>query len=244
MQTLYFFNYNNYYNRIVKQQKLISDYVALGDTVFLGTVSGINFNPNDGVNTEQVVNIDQIIKNGEAIDLNRTHPDYLITTDEDSNIISRWFIIDSQRTRGSQYKLTLRRDLVVDYYNDTVNAPCFIEKATLGDDNPLIFNSENMTYNQILSDVDTLEDETHCPWIVGYFTKEREDASEKAKPGGDGRINVTASFNSDFIPSNTYTTEAEWKASDLYKLTQKTYKRNRYSYHYIIYDCKSKKPFR
>jgi len=43
--------------------------------------------------------------------------------------------------------VTLRRDVVVDNYNDIIEAPMFIEKGYVQDSNPLIFNNENMGYN-------------------------------------------------------------------------------------------------
>lgn len=40
--------YNNYYNRIIK----VGSYISYIDQTFLN----VNFNPNDGLNTEQIVN--------------------------------------------------------------------------------------------------------------------------------------------------------------------------------------------
>lgn len=63
--TLYLLHYNNYYNRQVKRESTSSAYYQYlvkangsytdsnGNT---NTPTGINFIPNDGVNTEQVVN--------------------------------------------------------------------------------------------------------------------------------------------------------------------------------------------
>lgn len=50
---LYLLHYNNYYNRIVKKEETLSDYLPyqIGETI-----ENINFIPNDFINTEQIVN--------------------------------------------------------------------------------------------------------------------------------------------------------------------------------------------
>ena len=152
---IYLLNYNNYYNRICKKEDTLTDYLnyQVGDTI-----QGVNFNPNDGVNTELIVNTNQ-------------RANYLLAV-EDNTINSRWFIIESTRLRNGQHKLMLRRDLIADNYNDIVNAPCFIEKATVNDSDPAIFNSENMTFNQIKASETELKDETGSAWVVGYIPRD------------------------------------------------------------------------
>ena len=69
-------NYNNYYNRIVKKYSTVSDY-ALNYTN--GTVTSVvNWNPNDGVNTEQIINWNK-----------GWDPDYLVAYNDDYSIDSR-----------------------------------------------------------------------------------------------------------------------------------------------------------
>ena len=46
MPSIYIYNYNNYYNRLSKREGSLNLY---GESIH--TQSGINFNPNDGVNT-------------------------------------------------------------------------------------------------------------------------------------------------------------------------------------------------
>lgn len=156
--TLYILEYNNYYNRIVKKEDSLSAYLEY----VLGTYEGIiNWNPNDGVNTTQVLN----------------HPvdegDYLLVVDDTNTIVSRWFIVESTRLRNGQYQLTLVRDVMVDYYDNIINAPAFIEKATVVDiDDPAIYNSEDMTFNQIKQQEILLKDPTKCAWVVGYIPRD------------------------------------------------------------------------
>jgi hypothetical protein len=156
--TLYILKYNNYYNRILKREINIQSYLDYE----IYSVSGINFNPNDGVNTTHILG-GATSYSGEG--------DYLLITDDYNNIVSRWFIIDAQRVRAGQYSLTLRRDLFVDYWDKLLDAPAFIEKAILPDSSPLIFNSENMTFNQIKTGEVLIKDKTQCPWVVGYYSK-------------------------------------------------------------------------
>lgn len=161
---LYIYDYNNYYNRIYKKAgDSIADYV---DYLYYGPVVGVyGFTPGDGVNTTQVIGTNvQPYYDGKG--------NYLIAHNPETNEIdSRWFIIDHNRTRNGQWVLTLRRDLIADYYYDIIEAPMFIEKATLSADNPLLFNKEEMTYNQILKSSTQIKDKSGCSWIVGYYAK-------------------------------------------------------------------------
>lgn len=163
--TLYILKFNNYLNRVVKKFNTFYNYeeYILGDPIV-----NINFNPNDGITTEQIINWNPANGNG----------DYLLAIDDNGDINSRWFIMEAARTRAGQYRLTLRRDLLADFYEDYINAPCFIEKATLSAANPLLFNRENMTYNQIKQSENLLKDETNSAWIVGYIPR---DAFQQAQ---------------------------------------------------------------
>lgn len=157
---LYFLIYNNYYNRIVKRESTLDDYI---DYVVGNPVLGVtNWNQRDGVSTEQVLN-------SWVYDT----PDYLVVTDDSGNIVSRWFVIESEYLRGQQYRVTLYRDVIVDNYEDILQAPCFIEKATPQSiRDPAIYNNEDMTFNQIKKNETLLWDETKCPWIVGYIPRD------------------------------------------------------------------------
>ena len=180
--TILTLKFNNYFNRIVKTGDL-DTYAPF----IVNRINNVNFNPADGVTTTQIINSSE-----------ENIGDYLVLLD-DTTIVSRWFIIDSTRLRNGQYELQLRRDLFVDAYNDVIQAPMFIEKATLDPDNPLIFNSENMSYNQIKQSETLLKDGTECAWIVGYM----------ARNDGEGNIthisgNVTTA-NNQYISLTTMT---------------------------------------
>ena len=180
--TILTLKFNNYFNRVVKTGDL-DTYAPF----IVNRINNVNFNPADGVTTTQIINSSE-----------ENVGDYLVLLD-DTTIVSRWFIIDSTRLRNGQYELQLRRDLLVDAYNDVIQAPIFIEKATLDPDNPLIFNSENMSYNQIKQSETLLKDGTECAWIVGYM----------ARNDGEGNIthisgNVTT-MNNQYISLTTMT---------------------------------------
>ena len=176
---LYLLNYNNYYNRIIKREENLSDYLPylLGDPI----VNIINWTPGNGLTTSQIINQWQY-----------EQPNYVIAVDENGNINSRWWVIDAQYVRLTQYALTLRRDVVADYKQLILNAPIFVEKATLSaGDYPLILNREDMSFNQIKTRETPLYDKTGCPWIVGYIPK---DSFQEATT-----INATVNLSEDSV---------------------------------------------
>lgn len=165
---LYFFKgYNNYKNRQVKFSDALSDYTSnytfsqpLNST--FTTTTAVDFNENDGVETECVVNW----KPSPMFE-----PDYMlvVTNDGNNTIVSRWFVMEWVRTRSNQYRATLRRDVIADNYNDLQTVPLFVQKGILRDDNPLIYTKESLEVNQIKKEEVLLKDETEKSWIVGYF---------------------------------------------------------------------------
>jgi hypothetical protein len=96
-------------------------------------------------------------------------PDYLIAEDENTHEFSRWFIINFTRIGGKQYNLVLRRDLIVESIYAVLDAPCYVEKATLDDSDPMIVNDEKFPVNQIKKEEIALYDYTYSPWIVQYL---------------------------------------------------------------------------
>lgn len=166
MSTIYIFsNFNNYYNRIVKKENTISDYINKYTVEY--QLSGVNFVPNDGVNTTHVF--------GSSLHYYSGKGDYLIEVNEINEIVSRWFVIDNVRDRAGQWTLTLHRDLIVDYYSEVIESPVYIEKAILTDTDPLIYNNEQLTVNQIKTSQELLKDETNSAWLVGYLSAKAQD---------------------------------------------------------------------
>lgn len=154
MSTIYLLNYENYYNRkcALPQTNVINyeDYI-------LAEFDNINFNPNDGINTELIVNY-----TGKT-------PNYLLVVDSYPIVDSRWYVLEAQRTRSGQLRLVLRKDLVADYYDYILDAPAMIERGRLSAYDPYIFNDEGMAFNQIKQSETLLKDESEIPWVVGYM---------------------------------------------------------------------------
>lgn len=61
----------------------------------------------------------------------------------------------------------------MDFNIKIMNSPCFVEKGFINDPNdPLLLNSEGMSFNQIKKDEFFIRDETNCAWLVGYLKKD------------------------------------------------------------------------
>lgn len=134
MVTLQVFNYNNYYNRQLKRSDVLENY---GTPLY--ELSGVNFNPNDGITTEQDLGNLLVQYSGLG--------NYLLVVEAPNTIVSRWFIIEVKRNRGGQYKALLKRDVLADYYDQIIDSDLYLEKTTLPISNPLIFNTEGMLFN-------------------------------------------------------------------------------------------------
>jgi len=153
--TLYLLQYKNYYNRKADKFDTIDEYPTP-----LATFQGVvNWNPNDGVRTEQIINY-----NGDM-------PDYLVVCENDaaSTINSRWYITESARTRNGQFKLSLLRDVVADWWDEIITAPAFVEKGYIDINDGAIFNDENVLVSQIKVGETLLKDRTGSGWVVGYY---------------------------------------------------------------------------
>lgn len=157
--TLQAIKYNNYYNR---QLKIADNYVEIDPNPYWE--EGIYFNFSDGVNTTQVV--DDLVED----------KDYCILYELGglASLHSRWFIIDAEYQLNGQTVLTLRRDLLADFAPQILYANAFIEKGWLQANNNLIFNTEQMTFNQVKKEELLLKDSTNIPWIVGYYSDPKE----------------------------------------------------------------------
>lgn len=176
------YNYNKYYNRIIKKLNTYNEYKALitplGNTpaALMGLeISSTNFNWEDGVFAKHVINIPR----GSSAYFNFHEPDYLVLErtykngDIDVTELSRWFVLETTKIRGNQLELSLRRDLLADFFSEALNAPVFIEKGNPQINDPAIFNRESMTYNQIKTNELKLDFNKLSGkgggWIVGYL---------------------------------------------------------------------------
>lgn len=160
MNTIYLLTYNNYFNRILKPPTTVNYY--LRDATNNHQINNFNFNPNDGVMTQIVVG---------TYNINPIY-DYLIVTDNETaqTVISRWFIIECKRTRQGQYNLTLKRDVLADYYEPILYSPLYLIKGWVSDvASPLLYNKENIEFNQIKQWDEEIVDSTGCAYVVAYL---------------------------------------------------------------------------
>lgn len=192
MKINFYVGFNNYYNRKVIVHDSLADYQ---DKLFL-TIPNVNFKPKDGINTEQIVNTTQVI-DYQMFNLSNT-PDYAVVADDDNTIISRWFVIQYESLiYKNQYRAVLRRDVIADNYDAVIEAPVFIEKATITDKTDVaIFNSENMGFNQIKTSETLLKDLSNISWLVGYVP------SDFTVDGGNIEFEFHGVTYTVFAPSN------------------------------------------
>ena len=163
---IYILAYNNYFNRDVKWEDSLEEYLAKDSGYLLESEVG-NFKVGDGINTTQVFN--------QAEGDNSENKDYCIVVDSDTGEIhSRWFITETGYNRYNQYTLTLRRDVLVDFYPYYKDAPCRVERAMLLRNDTAIYNKEGIQVNQIKKKEELLWDKTGWAWIVGYIDKKTE----------------------------------------------------------------------
>lgn len=189
------YNFNPYHNRQIKRFETVQEYIDAAESYFIDE-NKRNFAYNDGVETVITVRA----KDNLSVLDNQDNPDYIILTDErdPSKIDSRWFVIDTTKQCGNMYTMTLRRDLVADSYNNILDCPAYIEKATVNPADPFIFNQENVNVNQIKVGETLLKDESDCAWVVGYMAKDAlsdGDIEGDATQVADYTYNSEESFN-------------------------------------------------
>lgn len=170
---IYVISYNNYYNRILKRENSLAAYLN-GRTYF--KLDGTNFNRNDDIMTSHVINF--------PAEYGEFEGNYLIVA-EDQTIISRWFILENQYIRRAQLNITLRRDLLADYYSAYSGSPFFCEKGLVNYNDPYIFAQEEGDYNEIKTHEFSLDVGVGGPWIVLYFSQMLRD--EWAPESGGSR---------------------------------------------------------
>lgn len=198
MSKLYFYNYNNYYNRIVKKE---ANLLAYGTPTY--TLDNANFYEADGCDTKHTINI-------RSTDLDIFNANYLLVLDNNYNIKSRWFVTEVEHSRNRQYILSLRRDLLVDFYDSVINdSPVLIEKALVDKNNPLIFNSEGFEFNQIKKDEILLPDSYNSRWIYIYMAKNATDKTvtvnyQPFQAGYDYSVNNISNSIFDGTRHNSY----------------------------------------
>lgn len=108
-------------------------------------------------------------------------PDYaVIYTQKDNGEteLTRWFVNSYSKIVGTQYSVKLKRDLLADYFSAIMNAPTFVEKGYVLPNNPLIFNQEGMSFNEIKSSEHFINKDKNGPYIVGYIARSDEQEQD------------------------------------------------------------------
>lgn len=178
LKNLYFLrNYNDYFNREIRYEPNIQKYKeVVGNNYTL--IPNYNFNINDNVNTSITVAAGDPTDEYSAYIWR--HGTYLVAQDmDDPTYLMRWFVTESVWIRQGQYRLTLRRDLVSDFLKPVLNSTVYVIKGYIRNDttsidsyNPLAFNLENFSANQIKTKEISIKDKSQCKWVVGYLNKE------------------------------------------------------------------------
>lgn len=163
--------HTNYYNRQIKKYDTVTDYLQNSNSKY-AIYSNINFYKADGVGTSLVLN-DASLTNGPVSSyINPTEANYLLEYDT-NGIKTRWFILECMQTRAGQYRLSLRRDVIADNYDQVINAKTYIEKATCSANDVAIYNQEDITFNSIKKREELLKDDSENAWIVGYYAPQQ-----------------------------------------------------------------------
>ena len=152
MATIFALNYKNYLNRFADKEATLADYLAKDPSYFMQ--ANVNFKLGDGVNTYQILGT-----NNEY--------NYLLVVEGD-NILSRWYIMDTIYITKNQSRLTLQLDVVVDGWEALKNTPIYVDKGWVDYQDPLIFNTEGVGFNQIKKAEILLKDQYPCAWLVAY----------------------------------------------------------------------------
>lgn len=186
-----FLAFHNYYDRTIEKFLNRNSY----EKYRLAAMTDVDFNPNDGMSTEVILE--------DFTNTLRTEPDYVIVWKDVDNtpiVDSRWFIMETQRLRGGQWKATLRRDVVADYLDTLLNTPIFVEKGMLKYDDSFIFNNEGMTFNQIKKEEYLIKDQSKCPWLLAYVAKKNSEGETITTADGTSiaagaDIDIAGKFN-------------------------------------------------
>lgn len=209
MATIFALNYKNYLNRFADKEATLADYLAKDPSYFMQV--NVNFKLGNGVNTYQILGT-----NNEY--------NYLLVVEGDS-ILSRWYIMDSTYITKNQSRLTLLRDVVADSWAALKDAPVYVDKGWVNAQNPLIFNTEGIGFNQIKKAEILLKDEYPCAWLVAYVATKLDGQEFKPIEGSatdsDTPYDIEVPNQGDITAWEyyKYTTDAVGPGNELYSNT-------------------------
>lgn len=180
------YGFNNYFNRVAKRYETVAEYQANSSAYTVN--ENVNFTFADGVISRVVIND----TTNYSID---DSPDYVLVVDSTTNtILGRYYVEHANINRLNQYDLSVRRDAVADLMTVVKASPIYLERGHVAYGDPLIFNDENLSLNQIKKSEIMLKDVSNCAWIVGYmarnFPKESAERVTFYYNGGDYDLSV------------------------------------------------------
>lgn len=155
---LYLLQFNNYYNRQLKKFSTLEEYLDYKVAVIMDC----NIDIKDAINTRIIINYKEELST----------PNYLLLEDKVLNKITKWFVIECTMTRGLQYSLTIRRDVIADYFDTILKSPCIIQKGYVNNNNVLVFNQENQVYNKKKTKELLIKDNTGIGYVVGFIARD------------------------------------------------------------------------
>lgn len=189
MNKIVILKYNNYYNRIWKRELSVDEYIAASAGSFQPEFT-VNFYYADGITSELVMNY--------PAGMMEFSGDYLLVCDESMDILHRWFILESRWNRQRQFTLTLRRDVLVDFFGAYTNAKFLckrgIPRLPNGIESTELFNTEGIQYSQIKEHQIELEDISKCACVVLYLAKDRKGPDTFTWTDEDGKEFTSTGF--------------------------------------------------
>ena len=129
-----------------------------------------NFNYADGIATRG-------FEKGSFTFITEKIPDYAIIVDETNKVTSRWYVDECIWKSYGAWHIHFYRDVLSDYREAILGSTVLIEKATVSENDPAIYNQEAVTFNQIKKSEKLLKDATETAWLVGYLSS--DNSAEK-----------------------------------------------------------------
>ena len=161
------YGFNNYFNRTAKRFETVAEYQENSTNYFEAT--GVNFTYADGIMTRVIINDSTNYTVDES-------PDYILVVDQiTDDIIGRYYVEHTNINRQGQYDMSVRRDVVADLLDVVKASPIHLERGHVSYGDPLIFNDEDLSLNEIKKSEIMLKDGSNCAWIVGYMARNFPD---------------------------------------------------------------------
>ena len=182
---IYFLQFYGKINRIVKSYPTLTGYDPFVIQE-IGALPATNFPYNDGIDAFETYNF-----------VSSKMPDYAIIVADNGTVTSRWFVTEIKYRRNGQYRVSFRRDVLSDFREEILNATVLIEKATVSDNDPAVYNQEQATFNIIKQSEALLKDKSKGAWLVGYISSDNS-ANKKYEASTTLQIQRTVSSLSEW----------------------------------------------